>query len=63
MISAQSTTHMARVFMAAEMFMAAANCGRLAAARARAERLLDEYFALVEQEVPWTENNRLDQRS
>jgi hypothetical protein len=51
MIFVQSTTNLARVFMAAEMFMAAANCGGSVYARARAEKLLDEYFALVEQAV------------
>jgi hypothetical protein len=63
MISAQSTTNLARTFMAAEMFMAAANCGSSVAARVRAEKLLDDYFALVEQAVPSTEHNPLDQRS
>jgi len=51
MISAQSTTTRARAFMAAEMFMAAANCGGSIAARVRFEKLLDDYFALVEQAV------------
>ena len=51
MISAQSTTNLARALMAAEMFMAAANSGGSTATRVRAEKLLDEYFALVEQAV------------
>jgi hypothetical protein len=51
MISAQSTTNLARAFMATEMFMAAANCAGSVAARVRAEKLLDEYFALVERAV------------
>ena len=63
MISAGSTTKMARAFMAAEMIMAAANCGGSTDARARAEKLLDDYFALVEQAVPQIEHNPLDRRS
>ena len=63
MISTQYTTNMARAFMAAELVMAAVNCGGLMAGRARAEKLLDDYFALVEQAVPWTEHNPLDRRS
>jgi hypothetical protein len=63
MISTRRTTNMARAFMAAEMFMAVANCGGSISARARAEKLLDDYFALVEQTVPWTEHNPLDRRS
>ena len=51
MISAQSTTNLTRTFMAAEMFMAAANCGGSVAARVRAEKLLDKYFVLVERAV------------
>jgi hypothetical protein len=49
--------------MATEMLMALANCGGSIAARARAEKLLDDYFALVEQAVPWTEHNPLDRRA
>jgi len=63
MISARSGTKMARAFMAAEMIMAAANCGASIAARVRAERVLDDYFALVEQAVPCTDDNALDRRS
>ena len=63
MTSTQYATRMARAFMAAEMIMAAANCGGSIDARARAEKLLDDYFALVEQAVPWTEHNPLDRRS
>jgi hypothetical protein len=43
---------MARAFMAAAMVMAAANCGGSIDAR---EKLLDDYFALVEQAVSWIE--------
>jgi hypothetical protein len=63
MISAGSTTKMARAFMAAEMVMAAANYGTSMASRVRAERVLEDYFALLEQAVPCTEDNPLDRRS
>ena len=63
MTSTRCATDMARAFMAAEMFMAVANCGGSIAARTRAEKLLDDYFALVDQAVPWTEHNPLDRRS
>jgi hypothetical protein len=63
MISSQCSREMASALMATEMLMALANCGGSIAARARAEKLLDDYFALVEQAVPWTEHNPLDQRS
>ena len=56
MTSTQYATRMARAFMAAEMIMAAANCGGSIDARARAEKLLDDYFALVEQTVPSIEH-------
>jgi hypothetical protein len=63
MTSTQYATRMARAFMAAEMIMAAANCGGSIDARARAEKLLDDYFALIEQTVPSIEHNPLDRRS
>jgi hypothetical protein len=53
---------MARSFMAAELAMAAVNCGAPIGARAQAEKLLDEYFALLEQAVPLTADNPLDRR-
>jgi hypothetical protein len=53
----------ARAFLAAEIAMASANSGALIVTRIQAEKLLDLYFALVEQAVPWTENNPLDRRS
>ena len=53
MISSQYATNMARALMAAELIMAAVNCGGSIAARAR---------ALVEQAVPWTEHDPLDRR-
>jgi len=63
MTSTQYASRMARAFMAAEMIMAAANCGGSIDARARAAKLLDDYFALVEQTVPSIEHNPLDRRS
>ena len=63
MTSTQYATNIARAFMAAEMVMAAANSGGSIDARARAEKLLDDYFALVEQTVPSIEHNPLDRRS
>jgi hypothetical protein len=63
MISTQCSREMARALMVTEMFMALANCGGSISARARAEKLLDDYFALVEQAIPWTEHNPLDRRS
>ena len=51
MTSTQYTTNMARALMAAEMVMAAVNCGASIGARRRAEKVLDDYFALVEQAV------------
>jgi hypothetical protein len=48
--------------MAAEIVMASVNCGDSIAARAQDEKLLDDYFALVEQGVSWTEHNPLDRR-
>ena len=63
MTSTGYATNMARAFMGAEMIMAAANCGGSIDARARAEKLLDDYFGLVEQAVPQIEHNPLDRRS
>jgi hypothetical protein len=59
----QYAANMARAFMAVELAMASVNCGAPIATRAQAEKLLDEYFALVEQAVPLTEHNPLDRRS
>jgi len=47
----------------AELAMASVNCGAPIVTRAQAENLLDEYFALVEQAIPSTEDNPLDRRS
>jgi hypothetical protein len=49
--------------MAAEIAMTVVNCGAANVTRAQAEKLLDDYFARVEQVIPWTENNPLDRRS
>ena len=46
----------ARTLMAAEIAMAAVNSGDPNVTRAQAEELLDDYFALVEQAIPWIEN-------
>ena len=62
MTSTQYITNMARAYMAAEIVMATVNCGGSIAARVRAEKLLDDYFALVEQAVSCTEQNPLDRR-
>ena len=52
-----------RAFMAAEIAMASVNCGAADVTRAEAEKLLGDYFARVEQVIPWTEKNPLDRRS
>jgi hypothetical protein len=52
----------ARVFMRAEIAMASVNCGASDVTRTQAEKLLDDFFARVEQAVPRTENNPLDHR-
>jgi hypothetical protein len=51
-----------RAFMAAEIAMASANCGASDVTRTQAEKLLDDFFARVEQVIPRTENNPLDRR-
>ena len=63
MTSTEYAANMARTFMAAELAMASVNCGAPIVTRAQAEKLVDEYFALVEQVVPLTEDNPLDRRS
>jgi hypothetical protein len=63
MTSTEYAANMARAFMAVELAMASVNCGTPTATRAQAETLLDEYFALVEQAIPLTEDNPLDRRS
>ena len=59
----QYAANMARAFMAVEVAMASVNCGAPVVTRAQAEKLLDGYFALVEQAVPLTDDNPLDRRS
>ena len=63
MVFPQYAANMARAFMAVELAMASVNCGAPIVTRAQAENLLDEYFALVEQAIPSTEDNPLDRRS
>jgi hypothetical protein len=63
MSSTQDITNMARAFVAAELVMAAVNYGASMTTRARAEKVLDDYFTLVERAVSWTEQNPLDRRS
>jgi hypothetical protein len=52
-----------RAFLAAEIAMASVNCGAANVTRVQAEKLLDDYFARVEQAIAWTEINPLDRRS
>jgi hypothetical protein len=52
----------ARAFMAAEIAMASANYGASGVTRPQAEKLLDDFFACVEQVIPRTDNNPLDRR-
>jgi hypothetical protein len=52
-----------RAFMAAEIAMASANCRAASCTRVEAQKLLDDYFDLVEHAIPWTGNNPLDRRS
>jgi len=49
--------------MVAEIAMASVNCGAANVTRAQADKLLSDYFALVEHAIPWTDNNPLDRRS
>jgi hypothetical protein len=43
--------------------MASVNCGSPIATRAQVEKLLDEYFALVDQVLPFAPENPLDRRA
>jgi hypothetical protein len=63
MIITEYAVTLARAFMAAEIAMASVNCGAANVTRAQADRLLGNYFALVEQVIPWTKINQLDRRS
>jgi hypothetical protein len=61
MTSTEYAANLARAFIAAEIAMASAEAAIVT--RARAEKILDDYFACVEHAVPWTGNNPLDRRS
>jgi hypothetical protein len=63
MATTEYAANTARAFLSAEIAMASVNCGAANVTRAQAERLLDDYFARVEQAIPWTEINPLDRRS
>jgi hypothetical protein len=52
MTVAEHAANTARAFLAAEIAMTSVNCGAPIVNRTRAEKLLDLYFALVEQAVP-----------
>jgi hypothetical protein len=58
-----STSQIPPGFLAAEIAMASANCEAPIVTRTQAEKLLDLYFGLVEQAVPWIEINPLERRS
>jgi hypothetical protein len=63
MTSTQYAANMGRAFAAVEIAMASVNWGAPSATRAQAEKLLDRYFAFVEQAIPLTDDNPLDRRS
>jgi hypothetical protein len=63
MTTTEYAANTARAFLAAEIAMVSVNCEAPIVTRTQAEQLLDLYFGLVEQAVPWTENNPLDRRS
>jgi len=63
MTTTEYAANTARAFLAAEIAMTSVNCEAPIVTRTQAEQLLDLYFGLVEQAVPWTENNPLDRRS
>jgi hypothetical protein len=63
MTSTEFAANLARAFMAAEIAMASANSEGAIVTRARAEKMVDDYFAFVEHAVPWTGSNPLDRRS
>ena len=62
MTTTEHAANTARAFLAAEIAMASVNCGSADVTRAQAEKFLDDYFARVEQAIPWTEINPLDHR-
>ena len=57
------TANTVRALMAAEIAMASVNAGSRFVTRGHAERLLNDYFSLVEQAIPWDDHNSLDRRS
>jgi len=63
MIITEYAAPTACAFMAAEIAMALVNCVDVNFTRAQGEKLLGDYFARIEQAIPWTENNPLDRRS
>ena len=63
MTTTEHAANTARAFLAAEIAMASVNCGAANVTRAQVEKLLDDYFARVEQAIPRTEINPLDRRS
>ena len=63
MTSTEYAANLARAFLAAEIAMASANSKAAIVTRARAEKMLNDYFACVEHAVPWTGKNPLDRRS
>jgi hypothetical protein len=63
MTTTEHAANTARAFLAAEIAMASVNCRAANVTRAQAEKLLDDYFARVEQAIPRTEINPLDRRS
>jgi hypothetical protein len=59
MTTTEYAVTLARTFMAVEIAMASVNCGAANVTRAQAEKLLGNYFALVEQAIHWTEIKQL----
>jgi hypothetical protein len=57
------TANTVRALMAAEIAIGSVNCGSRFVTRGHAERLLNDYFSLVEQAIPWDDHNSLDRRS
>jgi hypothetical protein len=57
------TANAVRARIAAEIAMASVNAGSWVITRRHAERLLDDYFSLIEQAVPSNGANPLDRRS
>ena len=51
MTTTEHAANTARAFLAAEIATASVNCGAANVTRAQAEKLLDDYFARVEQAI------------